>query len=195
MDHKIHNLVNTAYNVFMNNTNQDQYLYEAQNFRGTFNSFSLEDFILFKSELKKRFTTNLQENRQLDFDKFISNLESNFYNWSRFFGSEAGLHNFIFKNGVFIILFILLVFVFIYKIKNNIDFTPSYLELFIIILVFSLVLFIYHRCADYHSACNIFGWSGSAMFAGLLCLLIIVHFFMLYKKVQDKKKKNIIKHI
>lgn len=182
-----------------NNKNNLSMIQAAQDFRGTFNNFSLEDFILFKKTLENHKSSILANNKKTDveFNSFMNELENNFYNWSRFFGTESGTKAFLLKNGVFIILFILLIIVFIFKVKNNIEFTPSYLEVFIIVFLFSIVLFIYHRCADYHSPCNILTISGSSIFAGLLCLAVIIHFFILYKKVRDRnlKKKNKDIHI
>lgn len=182
-----------------NNKNNLSMIQAAQDFRGTFNNFSLEDFILFKKTLENHKSSILANNKKTDveFNSFMNELENNFYNWSRFFGTESGTKTFLLKNGVFIILFILLIIVFIFKVKNNIEFTPSYLEVFIIVFLFSIVLFIYHRCADYHSPCNILTISGSSIFAGLLCLAVIIHFFILYKKVRDRnlKKKNKDIHI
>tara|TARA_B100000401_G_C52747282_1_gene691416 strand:- start:544 stop:1128 length:585 start_codon:yes stop_codon:yes gene_type:complete len=191
MEQTIQNTVREAVNTF-NNPNNLNMIQAAQNFRGTFNSFSIENYILFKQLFKNQkqtLTTNTNRTKE-EFDIFFNNLDDNFYNWSRFFGTEAGLANFLLKNGTFIILFILLIGVFIYKVENKIKIVPNYLEVFIIVLVFSLVLFIYHRCADYHSNCKILGYSGSSIFALLLCIIILAHFFMLFKKVQDKKKEK-----
>ena len=166
----------------------------AQDFRGTFNDFSLQDFIIFKAGLDQAKTELIKGDKtKKDFEIFMYNLEDNFYNWSRFFGTESGAGNFLRRNGMFLINFVLLGVIFIYRLNNNIKITPSYLEVFIIVCVFNVILFIYHRCADYHSSCKIFGWSGSNAFAFILFIGLGAYLAILIKKNIDNKKKKEIK--
>ena len=109
----------------------------AQNFRGTLNNFELKDFILFKTGLEHKktqiFSRNDIDKDTEDFNLFINQLEYNFHNWSRFFATEAGITNFLIKNGMFLILFILLIVIFIFKVKNNIKLL---LHIYIYLLLF-----------------------------------------------------------
>lgn len=164
----------------------------AQDFRGTFNTFSLEEFFNFRYGLNQAKAELLTGNKkdENDFNIFMNELEQSFYNWPRFFGTESGSQNFLIQNGVFLLLFILLAIHFVYRLEHNIKITPNYLEVFVILCVFCLILFIYHRCANYHSSCKILTISGSTVFAWILCLCIIVHIFFLVKKVRDREKKK-----
>ena len=149
---------------------------------------------IFKAGLDQAKTELIKGDKtKKDFEIFMYNLEDNFYNWSRFFGTESGAGNFLRRNGMFLINFVLLGVIFIYRLNNNIKITPSYLEVFIIVCVFNVILFIYHRCADYHSSCKIFGWSGSNAFAFILFIGLGAYLAILIKKNIDNKKKKEIK--
>jgi len=171
----------------LNTSNKDNIL-TAQNLTGTLNKLSNDNYIIFKKIIKS-YTDKASKKTDIDFDSFETELDKNFYNWQRFFGALS-VYDFLETNIFFIILFILLLSVFIYKHKHNIQVTTSYLELFITILVFSLILFIYHRCANYHKGCDILGVSGSSVFAFILCLGLIIHLFKLHKQVTDKQNKQ-----
>ena len=162
----------------------------ARNLSGSLDQLSYDNYIIFKAIIESFYAEYIKRNKSsIDFGLLILKLDDTFYNWERFFSAQS-VYNFLEKNISFIILFILLLYIFIYKHKHNINLTTSYLEVFITVLIFSLILFIYHRCSSYEKGCKIAGISASSIFAFILCLGLIIHLVKLHKHVEDKKHKK-----